>query len=104
MASEIEFYHLKRGTWRPGGIATAAIWACALCDGVIAAMGGPGSGQLCVRCGEDIINGNVRYVPLAGNQANVFRDGDAGDRDPPDGGGAGPPPVESPQVHRDDEA
>lgn len=42
-------------------IATACVWLCSLCHEVIDGMGGPGYGTLCVRCGEDLIAGNLEY-------------------------------------------
>ena len=42
-------------------ITTAAIWECPLCGEVIDGMGGPGNGELCQRCGEEILNGQLKY-------------------------------------------
>lgn len=42
-------------------IATAAVWSCALCCEMIDGMGGPGNGEICVKCGEDIKHGHIRY-------------------------------------------
>ena len=47
----------KPGEFR---IATAAVWSCALCRSTIDGMGGPGDGDLCVRCGDDIRHGNFK--------------------------------------------
>lgn len=40
----------------PGSIATAALLNCSLCGKNIDGMGGPGSGQLCLPCGDEIIS------------------------------------------------
>ena len=61
----IEFYELvkrqieepKAGEFR---IATAAVWTCAMCREIIDGMGGPGNGELCLDCGEDIIAGHFK--------------------------------------------
>jgi len=41
-------------------IQTAAMWDCSLCDQAIAGMGGPGHGELCLPCGNDLKAGRLR--------------------------------------------
>jgi len=51
----VTFYVLEKRTIETAGmIATAAVWSCVLCKQPIDGMGGPGDGELCERCGDDI--------------------------------------------------
>lgn len=62
-----EFYRLQKvaipepapGEFR---IATACVWSCALCGGMIDGMGGPGDGQICVPCGDQILDSDWRGI------------------------------------------
>jgi len=47
---------------KPGefSMTTAAMWSCATCGEAIAGMGGPGNGEVCVRCAELIRSGRAR--------------------------------------------
>ena len=64
--SETVFYKLvkeviappKDGEFR---ICTAAIWSCQLCGETISGMGGPGSGEICVQCGDDMLAGRMKF-------------------------------------------
>lgn len=40
-------------------IVTAAVWSCSLCADMIDGMGGPGNGEICVKCGDLILSGQV---------------------------------------------
>lgn len=42
-------------------LVTAAVWSCALCGSTISGMGGPGNGELCLQCAEDIIDHKLTY-------------------------------------------
>ncbi len=48
----------KEGEFR---ICTAAIWSCQLCGEMIDGMDGPGSGEICVKCGDDMLAGRMRF-------------------------------------------
>lgn len=68
MSNRTEYYELVKRQIEPlepgeFRITTAAVWICALCRVVIDGMGGPGNGELCVRCGDDIKSGNFRVNP-----------------------------------------
>lgn len=63
----IEYYELVRHRIEPPQpgefrIATACVWSCALCASVIGGMGGPGDGDLCIRCGDLIKSGKVKMT------------------------------------------
>lgn len=49
----------KPGEFR---IATACVWSCILCGSMIDGMGGPGDGDLCLRCGDLIKGGKVKMT------------------------------------------
>jgi len=61
--SDTVFYRLVKETisHTPGCLVTAAVWSCQLCGETIDGMGGPGSGEICVKCGDDILAGRVKY-------------------------------------------
>lgn len=42
-------------------VLTSAIWSCQLCGETIDSMGGPGDGEICVKCGDDIMNGRIKH-------------------------------------------
>lgn len=59
----IEFYELKRVTLPergPDTFATAALITCGLCGDAIDGCGGPGHGQVCIRCGDVVRRGEAR--------------------------------------------
>ena len=62
MSDEISYYKLEKVTIenRPGGIATAAVRSCGLCGTMISGMGGPGSGSVCIPCGNLVKSGQAR--------------------------------------------
>ena len=60
MVEKVEFYELKKRSATLSGIVTAAVWGCAICDRAIAGMGGPGSGEICVLCADDITSGRMK--------------------------------------------
>ena len=59
-----EYYELvKRYIDRhPMQICTASVWDCVLCGTPIDGMGGPGDGELCVECGDNILKGKYKLV------------------------------------------
>lgn len=61
--SDTVFYRLVKETipHTPVSFMTAAIWSCQLCGEMIDGMGGPGSGEICVKCGDDILAGRIKY-------------------------------------------
>ena len=64
---DTEYYELVRRTIPPPKvgefrIVTAAVWSCALCSTTIDGMGGPGNGELCIRCGDLIKSGKVKMT------------------------------------------
>lgn len=66
-AGAIEYYELVRRKIDPpkGGefrIVTAAVWSCALCGSTIDGMGGPGDGDLCIRCGDLLRGGRLKMA------------------------------------------
>jgi hypothetical protein len=61
----VEYYELKRVTipdQKPGAMTlrTAALITCGLCGACIDGCGGPGSGQVCVPCGDVVRRGEAR--------------------------------------------
>jgi hypothetical protein len=54
---ELIFHYLS---FTGGTIVTAAVWPCGLCDQMIDGMGGPGDGEICEKCGEDLKAGRLR--------------------------------------------
>lgn len=62
-AQPIKYYVVEPREFTPqrGRICTAAVWSCALCGEIIDGLGGPGDGEICVKCGEDIHAGRLRY-------------------------------------------
>lgn len=60
------YYQLVRRTLpdtpsRKLRIVSAAVWSCALCKQTIDGMGGPGDGEICIACGDDIKAGRLGY-------------------------------------------
>lgn len=55
-------YFVIEGANEPmrGGIATAALRMCCVCDHVVAGMGGPGSGTLCCECATLLRRGQIK--------------------------------------------
>lgn len=51
------FYVLRKAT--VSGMATAAHMPCVLCGTIISGMGGPGQ-NLCIKCGDEIMSGEMR--------------------------------------------
>ena len=64
--SSTTYYRLSKETLHhePERICTAAVWSCSLCGSVIDGMGGPGNGEICVLCGDDIISGRLKYYRI----------------------------------------
>lgn len=60
----IEYYELVKRhlVSEPMQICTAAVWSCVLCGSTIDGMGGPGGGELCVECGDNILEGKYKLV------------------------------------------
>ena len=60
---KIVWYELVRKEWTPDPqqFVTAAVWSCSLCSEVISGHSG-GSKTLCERCGDDILQGKMKYV------------------------------------------
>ena len=61
----IEYYELRKVTIQPikpgeFRMATAAVMSCGFCGGCISGNGGPGRGNICVRCAEVVQKGNAR--------------------------------------------
>jgi hypothetical protein len=61
----VVFYKLERVEIpdpKPGEfrIQTAAFWDCALCGSLIATIGGPGDGEICIACGDFLKTGRAR--------------------------------------------
>jgi hypothetical protein len=74
-APATEFYELVRRKILPPSpgefrISTAAVWSCALCGLIIDGMGGPGDGELCIRCGDLIKSGSVKMTETVTNDEN----------------------------------
>lgn len=66
-AQTVEYYELVRRRITPPKdgefrIATACVWSCALCNATIDGMGGPGDGDLCIKCGDLIRSGKVKMT------------------------------------------
>ncbi len=61
-APAVQFFEMKlrRFNIPPGGIGTAAVLDCGLCNSTISGMGGPGEGALCEPCGRDLAAGRLR--------------------------------------------
>jgi hypothetical protein len=60
-----EYYELKRVTipaTKPGEfrMASAAVRSCGLCAKAISGSGGPGSGSICIECGDLVKKGQAR--------------------------------------------
>jgi hypothetical protein len=61
----VQYYQLEKVTEHQHNglrIRTAAVLMCALCQHVIDGMGGPGSGVLCVPCGDALKTGQLRLM------------------------------------------
>lgn len=62
MTNTVYYELVKRtNTYDPRAFVTAAVWSCALCGETIDGMGGPGSGEICVKCAEEILSGKLKY-------------------------------------------
>lgn len=67
------YYKLVRRTLpeTPPGklrLVTAAVWSCALCKATIDGMDGPGDGEICIACGDDIKAGRLGYDRAAASK------------------------------------
>lgn len=60
MPAPVIYFALQQRTLARGGVSTAAVWSCGLCTNVISGMGGPGGGELCQACGDDLLAGRLR--------------------------------------------
>ena len=60
---KIEWYELVKKEWEvhPEQFVTAAMWMCSMCGEAISGHSGPGNGTLCVKCGDDIKSGKLKY-------------------------------------------
>lgn len=59
--AEAPYYTLKPAEPRGlGGISTAALRKCAICDHVVDTMGGPGVGSICPECATLIKRGQIK--------------------------------------------
>lgn len=62
MSNTVYYEMVKRViSYNPNAFATAAVWSCSLCNETIAGMGGPGNGEICEKCGNDILHGHLKY-------------------------------------------
>lgn len=63
MTKKIVWYELKRREWEPHPqqMVAAAMWICSLCSEVISGHSGIRK-TLCERCGDDILQGKMKYV------------------------------------------
>lgn len=62
--NKIVYYELVRRelTIHKNQLVSAAVRSCQLCGETISGMGGPGGSQeLCVSCGEEIMDGKIKY-------------------------------------------
>lgn len=69
----VEYYELKRikiADPEPGEflMASAALLTCGLCGNCIDGMGGPGSGAICIPCGDLVKRGAARTAIKWDNQ------------------------------------
>ena len=66
---KIEYYELVKRKFivQPHGLYTAAMWMCTMCGEAISGHSGPGNGELCVKCGDDILSGTMKYNREADN-------------------------------------
>lgn len=55
-----EFYRMEKTKLEPGFLVTAALLSCGLCGVTISGNGGPGGGQVCIRCGDELARGGLR--------------------------------------------
>ena len=64
MTETIEYYELERVSkeLKKGCIVTACCRVCDTCGTMISGMGGPGSGSICVPCGDVLRSGQARSV------------------------------------------
>jgi hypothetical protein len=69
---KIVYYELVKHEYepRPNGFATAAVWSCVMCGQAIDGMGGPGNGELCEKCGDDILSRKLKYDRAKHEQAD----------------------------------
>ena len=63
MSNDTVYYELVKRTipHNPNIFVTAAVWSCSLCGETIDGMGGPGSGEICVKCGDEILAKKIVY-------------------------------------------
>ena len=63
MTEKIVWYELVKKEWtpHPQQFVTAAMWICSLCNEAIAGDSGMPN-TLCERCGDDIMQGRMKYV------------------------------------------
>ena len=62
MENEVKYYELKEVSYKKftGGLRTAAFRNCGLCGCAIDTSGGPGSGSICIPCGDALKTGGLR--------------------------------------------
>ena len=63
MSLDIVYYELVKRTipHNPNAWVTAAVWSCELCGETISGHSGPGAGEICVKCGDEILKHKLKY-------------------------------------------